>query len=153
VATRAEALRAVLSGLASGNDPESIVDKLAELYRDDPFAAEDLLKLAADAIEESGASANDPIEYAGIRERYLPECRFSGKRQHHKSHFALTAAATLRAGVYPDLDNEADYWGMEGFWLYAFYAVVIYVRAAAERTDRSIEEVIRALAVRRGLRI
>lgn len=77
--TRAEALPAVLSGLASGNDPESIVDKLAELYRDDPFAAEDLLKPAADAIEESGASANDPIDYSGIRERFLPECRISGR--------------------------------------------------------------------------
>ena len=149
--TRAEALRVALSGLASGDDPESIVDKLGELYRDDPFAGEDLLKLAADAIEESSASTSDPIDYAGIRERYLPECRFSGKRQHHQSHFALTAAATWRAGVYPDLDSEADYWGMEGFWAYAFYALVIYVRAAAERTNRSVEEVARALAARRGL--
>jgi len=149
---RAEALRVALGGLASGDDPESIVDKLAELSRDDPFAGEDLLKVAADAIEESGASASDPIDYAGIRERYLPECRFSGKRQHHKSHFALTAAATWRAGVYPDLDSEADYWGMEGFWMYAFYALVIYVRVAAERTDRSVEEVAKGLAARHNLK-
>ena len=80
----------------------------------------ELLEVAADAIEESGASPPDPIDYAGIRERYLPEVRFSGKRQHHKSHFALTAAATLRAGVYPDLDSESDYWGMDGFWPSAF---------------------------------
>ncbi len=150
---RAEALRVALSGLASGDDPEAIVDKLAELYRDDPCAGEDLLRLAADAIEESGASVNDPIDYAGIRERYLPECRFSGKRQHHKSHFALTAAATLRAGVFPDLDSEADYWGMEGFWVYAFYALVIYVRVAAERTDRPVEEVAKALAARQDVKV
>ena len=115
-----------------------------------PFAGEDLLRLAAEAIEESGASLSDPIDYAGIRERYLPERGFRGKSQHHKSHFALTAAATLRAGVYPDLDSEADYWGMEGFWLYAFYALVIYVRAAAERTDRSVEAVARAPRTPRG---
>lgn len=151
--TRDEALRVALSGLASGDDPESIIDKLTELYRDDSFAGEDLLKFAAGAIEDSGAGLSDPIDYAGIRERYLPEFRFSGKRQHHKSHFALTAAATMRAGVYPDLDSEADYWGMEGFWLYAFYALVIYVRAAAERTDRSVEAVARALAARRGLKL
>jgi hypothetical protein len=150
---RAEALVVALRGLAAGDDSESTVDKLAELYRDDTFAGEDLLRLAADAIEESGASLSDPIDYAGIRERYLPERGFRGKSQHHKSHFALTAAATIRAGVYPDLDGEADYWGMEGFWLYAFYALVIYVRAAAERTDRSVEAVTRAVAARQGLKL
>ena len=86
-----------LNGLASGDDPDAIVDALVELYRNYPSASEDLLEAAADAIEESGASPSDPIDYAGIRERYLPEVRFSGKRQQHKSHFALTAAATLRA--------------------------------------------------------
>lgn len=151
--TRIEALRVVLRSLAAGDDPESTVDRLAELYRDDPFGGEELLELAADAIEESGASPSDPIDHAGIRERYLPEFRFSGKRQHHKSHFALTAAATLRAGVYPDLDSEADFWGMEGIWRYAFYAVVIYVRAAAERTERSVEGVARDLATRDGVKL
>lgn len=151
--TRAEALRVALAGLASGDDPESTVSRLAELYRNDTFAGEDLLKLAVDAIEESGASVSDPIDYAGIRERYLPECRFRGKRQHHKSHFALTAAATWRAGVYPDLDTEADFWGMEGFWMYAFYTLVIYVRVAAERTDRSVGEVARALAARHDVKV
>ena len=73
---RAEALVVALSGLAAGDDPESTVDKLAELYRDDPFAGQELLRLAAEAIEESGASLSDPIDYAGIRERYLPERGF-----------------------------------------------------------------------------
>ncbi len=150
---RVEALGVALSGLAAGDDPESLVDKLAEFYRDDPSAGEDLLELAAEAIDESGASASDPINYAEIREHYLPECRFSGKRQHHKSHFALTAAATLRAGVYPDYDSEGDYWGIEGSWVYSVYALVIYMRVAAERTERSVEEVSRALASRRGLKL
>lgn len=64
--TRAEALRVALAGLASGDDPESTVSRLAELYRNDTFAGEDLLKLAVDAIEESGASVSDPIDYAGM---------------------------------------------------------------------------------------
>jgi hypothetical protein len=55
--TRVEALLVALSGLASADDPELIVDKLAELYRDDSFAGEDLLKFAADAIEESGPAS------------------------------------------------------------------------------------------------
>jgi hypothetical protein len=150
---RVEALGVALSGLASGDDPEAVVDKLAEFYRDNPSAGEDLVELAAEAIEESGASAFEPINYAEIRESYLPECRFSGKRQHHKSHFALTAAAMLRAGVYPDFHSEADYWGVDGSWVYSFYALVIYVRVAAERTERPVEEVARVLASRRGLKL
>ena len=42
---------------------------------------------------------------------------------------------------------------MEGFWTYAFYALVIYVRVAAERTDRPVEEVARALAARQDLKV
>ena len=38
-------------------------------------------------------------------------------------------------------------------WRYAFYALVVYVRIAAERTGRSLEDVVAALAVRRGLKL
>jgi hypothetical protein len=35
-------------------------------------------------------------------------------------------------------------------WKYAFYALVAYVRAASERTGRSLEEIAVALAERQG---
>lgn len=37
--------------------------------------------------------------------------------------------------------------------MYAFYALVIYVRVAAERTDRSVGEVARALAARHDVKV
>jgi hypothetical protein len=69
------------------------------------------------------------------------------------SHYALMAAAMVRAGVYPDLLDEADGWGIEDMWRYAFYALVVYVRIAAERSGRSVEEVATALAGHRGLEL
>jgi hypothetical protein len=112
---------------------------------------EHLLELASDAIEESGATRAEPIDYEGIRERYLPDYRFSGRAQHHKSHYALSAAAMIRGGVYPDLLGEVQWWQSDDFWTYAFYAFLAYVRVAAERTERSVGDVARSIAGRRGV--
>ena len=102
-----DAVRLVLLGLATGEDLDSIMDRLGQLHLpNDTFPAEVLLKLAAGAIAESGASQAEPIELEGIRERYLSEYEFRGKSQQHKSHYALTAAAMIRAGIYPDLLGE-----------------------------------------------
>jgi hypothetical protein len=38
-------------------------------------------------------------------------------------------------------------------WRYAFYALVVYVRIAAERSGRSLDEIVRALAQHRGLQL
>ena len=128
--------------------------QLAALHpRNDTFPAEVLLELAAEAIEESGASSADPIRYEGMRDRHLPEYQFRGKSQQHKSHYALMAAAMISAGVYPDLLDEAYGWGIDDMWEYAFYALVLYSRVAAERTDRSLEDIAAALAERRGIEI
>jgi hypothetical protein len=64
----------------------------------------------------------------------------------------LTAAAMIRAGIYPDLLDEAHWWGDEDLWRYAFYALLAYARAAAERTGRTVENVANALAERRGIK-
>jgi hypothetical protein len=61
------------------------------------------------------------------------------------------AAAMIRAGVYPDLLDEAHGWGIDDMWEFAFYALVLYVRAAAERTDRTPDTVAAAIANRRGI--
>jgi hypothetical protein len=149
---RVDAVRLVLLGLATGEDHDSTLDRLGRLHLPkNTFPAEVLLELAAEAIAESGASQADPIEYEGIRERYLSEYEFRGKSEQHKSHYALTAAAMIRAGLYPDLLDEAYGWGIEDMWKYAFYTLVAYVRAASERTGRSLEEIAAALAEHQGI--
>src|ERR1019366_4330823 len=99
---RHEAVLITLNGLVTDQDFDSIIEKLGALHiRHDTFPAEELLELASDAIDESGATTADPIDFERIRERFLPEQRFSGKNQHFKSKYAITAAAMIHGGVYP----------------------------------------------------
>jgi hypothetical protein len=149
---RQAVVRAVLGSLASGEEPDLIVRTLAECHpRHNTFPGEELLGLAADAIDESGASRINPIEYEGIRERNLPEYTFRGRSEHHKSHFTLRAAAMIRAGVDPGILAEVSWWRTDDFWLYCFYALLAYVREAADRTNRSAEAVAMSIARGRGL--
>ena len=128
------------------------MEQLAALHpRNNTFPAEVLLEQAAEAIEECGASPADPIQFEGIRDHHLPEYHFRGKSQQHKSHYALMAAAMIRAGVYPDLLDEAYGWGIDDMRKFAFYALVLYGRVAAERTGRTPEDVAFALAERRSI--
>jgi hypothetical protein len=153
-ADREAAVQLTLVGLISGEEFGTLAAKLAELHpRYNTFPAEELLELAAEAIEESGATSAKPIDYEGIRQRYLPEYPFSGKSDHRGSHYALSAAAMIRGGVYPDLLGEIRWWREDDLWWFAFCALVIYLRIAAERTNRSIEQVARALADRRGVAV
>ena len=150
------AARLGLLGLTADEDAEvdSIMVQLAALQpRNNTFPAEVLLELAAEIIEESGASPADPINYEGMRDRHLPEYNFRGKYQQHKSNYALMAAAMIRAGVYPDLLDEAYGWGIDDMWKFALYAVVLYGRVAAERTGRTLDDIAAALAERRGLEL
>jgi len=134
------AARLGLLGLTAVHGLESTMERLAALHpRNNTFPAEVQLELAGEAIAESGASPAEPIVYEGIRNRYLPEYDFRGKSSQHKSHYALMAAAMVRAGVYPDLVDEAYGWGPDDMWDYAFYALLLYARVAAERTGRPLE--------------
>jgi hypothetical protein len=70
------AARLGLLGLTADEEAEvdSTMEQLAALQpRSNTFPAEVLLELAAEAIEESGASPADRIDYEGMRDRYLPE--------------------------------------------------------------------------------
>jgi hypothetical protein len=146
------AIHVVLLGLARSEELDSIIDRLGLLHvANNTFPADVLLELAAEAIGESGATQAEPIDYEGIRERYLPEDQFRGKSAQHKSHYALMAAAMIRGGIYPDLLDEAHGWGIEDMWRYAFYALVAYARAASERTGRTPEEIAATLAEGRGI--
>ena len=149
---RSNAIRIALAGLASGEQPEEILSKLSALHiRHNTFPAEELLELASNAIEESGAMPADPIDSEGIRERFLPDHPFSGKTQHYKSKYAISAAAMIHGGVYPDLLDDAAWWQADDLWIYSFFAFLLYVRVAAERTGQPVEEVARSIADRRGV--
>ena len=53
-----------LRGLIADQDADSIMEQLSALHpHNKTFPAEVLLELAAEAIEESGASPADPIHY------------------------------------------------------------------------------------------
>jgi hypothetical protein len=149
---RAEVVRSVLADLSSGQEFDTIIERLAVVHpKNNTFPAEELLELAADAIEESGATSSHPIAYERIRENYLLERVFRGKVEHHRSHYTLSAAAMIRGGVYPDLLGEVGWWHNDDLWFYAFFALVIYMRISAERSERSFEQVAQALAARRGV--
>jgi hypothetical protein len=149
---RSDAIRIALAGLGSGEESEEILSKLSALHiRHNTFPAEELLELASDAIDESGAMPVDPIDFEGIRERFLPEHPFSGKTQHYKSKYAIAAAAMIHGGVYPDLLDDAGWWQADDLWTYSFFALLLYVRVAAERRGQSVEEVARSIADRRGV--
>ena len=131
-----------------------VLERLGSLHvQHNTFPTEDLLELASDAIEESGATTADPIDFANIRERFLPEHRFSGKNQHYKSKYAISAASMIHGGVYPDLLDDAAWWQTDDLWVYSFFALLIFIRAAAERTGRSAEEVASSIADRRLVRL
>ena len=83
---RATAVRVALAGIAGGLDLGEIAARLAPLHpKNNTFPGEVLLELAADAIEESGASRERPLEFDGLRKRHLPEARAHTRAQDHKA--------------------------------------------------------------------
>lgn len=151
---RRAAVAIALGGLAAGDDLTEILQELIVLHpHNNIFPAEVLLDLAADALEQSQATRADPLDYEGIRERYLPEHEFRGKTDHHKSHYALRAASMIKAGLQPDLLGETYWWASNDLWRYAFFALTIYVRAAAQRSGLTVREVCAQIAARRGVEV
>ncbi len=114
-----------------------------------PFRPRSCSSSVSDAIDESGATTAEPIDFENIRERFLPEHHFSGKNQHCESKYAISAAAMIHGGVYRNLLDDAAWWQTDDLWVYSLFALLIFVRAAAERTGRSVEEVALAIAERR----
>jgi hypothetical protein len=68
------------------------------------------------------------------------------KGQHHKSKFALRAAAMLHGGVDPGLLDEVQWWRTDDLWYWSLEALAAYVRAAADRSGQSVASVCRRLA-------
>ena len=51
----------------------------------------------------------------------------------------------------PTSSTDAAWWEADDLWSYSFFALLLYVRVAAERTGRSVEDVARSIADRRGV--
>ena len=152
--------------MASGIDERSARHSDAapgKLYRKAPagqFVGTDALRhtrlavdLAADALELSGASRAEPVEYDGIRERHLPEIDIRGKNQQHKSHYTLRAVAMIRAGVAPDLEAQVSWWSADDLLVWALYALLAYVRVAADRTGQPVDAICQRLAANHGIEL
>jgi hypothetical protein len=149
---RRATIEIVLFGLAQGCDLGDIAAQLVSLHpRNDTFPAELLLDLGADALEVAGACRDSPVAFEGIRERYPSEAVAHTKAQHHKSMFALRAAAMIHGGVDPGLLDEVQWWRTDDVWYWSLEALAAYVRAAADRTDQSVASVARRIGARRGV--
>jgi hypothetical protein len=151
---RATAIRVTLSGIAGDVDLGELARRLEPLHpTNNTFPGEVLLELAADAIEESGATRDHPLEFEGIRKRHLPEDRAHTKAQHHKAEYALRAAAMVRAGVDPGLLDEVIWWRTDDLWFWALQALVTYVRASAEHGGETVPALCGRVASRHGVEL
>jgi hypothetical protein len=142
----ATARRILLDGLAQDTEIFQLISELAPLHpRNNTFPGEVFLRLAADALDWAGASRADPVDLEGIRERFLPECRFRG-REKGKLQFAVLSAAALHGGAEPDLLDEIAWWQTDDFWQYALFAAVAYIRIIASRAGMPVSQVCQDLA-------
>jgi hypothetical protein len=112
--------------------------------RNNTFPGEVFLNVGADALDWAGVDRADPIDLAGMRERFLPESSVSG-RDRRKLQFAVLTAAAQHGGVDVDLLDEVTWWQSDDFWRYATYAAVAYIRMAADRAGVPVPEVCRGI--------
>ncbi len=151
---RTTAIRVALSGIADDLELGELAALLEPLHpMNNTFPGEVLLELAADAIDEAGASREQLLEFEGIRTRHLPEDRAHTKAQHHKAEYALRAAAMVRAGVDPGLLDEVLWWRTDDLRFWALEAPVTYVRAAAERSAETVPAICGQIASRHDLQL
>lgn len=141
----------MLAGLLRGEDIDALVESVAPSHVRGWFTPDvAMLELAVTALDLACVAGVPPLEYEGLRERYLPEVQFRGRVDHRSSQYALYAAACMRGGLQPDLLNDAGWWNTP-LWMYAVYAVMIYSRAAADRRSTTLEQIARELAALHGL--
>jgi len=103
-----------------------------------------LLDLAAVAFVACRVSPEMPLESDGLDRRLLPEWPARGNTAHQKRRYALQAAILIAVGVEPE---DASWWRHDDLWSHAFDAVIVFVRAAAERRGVSVAEICRELRV------
>jgi hypothetical protein len=107
------------------------------------------MRLAADALELGGVSAEHPMPAEGLVDRYLPECRFRGQ-DNPKIRYALLAVAATHGGVEVALLEEVAYWKTDDFWSYAGLAALAWIRAVSDQRGRPLAELCQQLRARRA---
>src|ERR1035437_8629004 len=94
------ARQTLLAGLARDADIFELVSELAPLHpRDNTFPGEVFLHVAADALDWCGASRAGPLPLGGLREQFLPECTFRGRRNTKLQYALFAAVAYIRAAA------------------------------------------------------
>ncbi len=152
IPTAGTVIQVVLSSVANGDELHDIAWALEPLIpARNIFPAEVLLDLAADAIEESGATRVTPIDSEQIRQRLLPEGTAHTRAQHYKADFAIGAAAMIRAGIDPALLDHAARWSQDDLWYWSLEALIIYIRAAAQHADTTPADICGRIADRHGI--
>jgi hypothetical protein len=148
---RVEAIRRLLAGLSRGDAVHDLSRAIEDLHpKNDTFPGEVFTRLAADALDLAEVTAQQPIPYEGLREKFLPECDFRG-RENRKIQYAVLTAAAARGGLEPDLLDEVIWWHADDFWRYGLGAAVAIIRSCADRMSVAVPEFARQLADRTGI--
>ena len=142
---RADGIRSiVLDALIAGRPIDEIAHVLRPHHEDDSaYPASALLELAADAYLACGSSRTDRLALDGLAERMLPEDPSRGNVGHSKRRHCVQGAIMIADGAEPE---DTGWWTVDDLWRHALDAVVVFVRAAAERQGTDVEDVCRSLA-------
>ena len=149
-----EAQIAILSRLAAGEDDvfELMTAVLPYDVRGHFTPDVALLEVAATALGLACPPGSEPLEYDGLTDRYLSDLMLDGRTLRSRTKYAIHAAACMRGGLQPDLLREAGGWEPR-LWTYAVSAVVVYVRAAADRLGQSVSDIAITIADELGLEL
>ena len=111
---------------------------LAEAADGDARRALNLLELAADAYLACGSSRTDRLALEGLASKWLPEDPARGNVGHSKRRHCVQGAVLIAAGAEPE---DTGWWSADDLWRHALDAVVVFVRAAADRRGETVETV------------
>jgi hypothetical protein len=147
---RAKAIRVALSGIADDLELGELAQLLATLHPKNNTLPRRRPARAGRRRHrgkrcDPGSSRSSPKASANAT---FPEDWAHTKAQHHKAEYALRAAAMVQAGVDPGLLNEVIWWRTDDLWFWALEALVIYVRAGAERRVETVSAVCGRIASR-----
>ena len=110
----------MLAGLASERDVFDLAGDVRPLHpMNNTFPDEVFLSMAVDALDVAAFGPDEPLEYEGLRERFLPEVKLRGRNDHRKSFYTLLTPPALRGGVAPDLLGEIQWWNTDDYWEFA----------------------------------
>ena len=107
------------------------------------YPASVLMELAADAYLTCGSSRSDRLEVDGLADRMLPEDQARGNAGHSKRRHCVQGAIMIAAGAEPE---DTGWWSTDDLWRHALDAIVVFVRAAAERRGTSVDDICRSLS-------